>query len=330
MLNTAIVGLGWWGQELVNAVQADGVLKGNKIRFSTGVVRTLAKSIDYAATQGLVLTDDYAAMLADPEIDAVALATPHGLHEAQVTQAAQAGKHVFVEKPLAMTTVGAKGVRQACEKAGIVLALGHNRRFLPAVLALKSMVDDGTLGTILHVEGNFSNRYGFDYPKQDWRANRTESPAGGMTAGGIHMLDTLMYLCGHLSRVQAVSLRQVLKVPMDDTTSMLLRFTSGISGYLGTMTTTARNWSLYVLGTKGWAHMRDHELLDVCFVGEDVDARSFEPIDMERAELEAFADAVAGNSVYPVPLNDVVHGITVLEAITESAGRDGEPVAISD
>lgn len=143
------------------------------------------------------------------------------------------------------------------------------------------------------------------------------------------MLDTLMYLCGHLARVQAVSLRQVLKVPMDDTTSMLLRFTSGISGYLGTMTTTARNWSLYVLGTKGWVHMRDHELLDVCFVGADVDARSFEAIDMERAELEAFADAVVGKSIYPVPLDDVVHGIAVLEAITESAGRDGEAVEIS-
>ena len=150
-----------------------------------------------------------------------------------------------------------------------------------------------------------------------------------MTAGGIHMLDTLMYLCGHLARVQAISLRQVLKVPMDDTTSMLLRFTNGISGYLGTMTTTARNWSLYVLGTKGWVHMRDHEILDVCFVGEDVDARLFKPINIEQAELEAFADAVAGNSIYPVPLDDVVHGITVLEAITESARCDGKAVTIS-
>jgi len=67
----------------------------------------------------------------------------------------------------------------------------------------------------------------------------------------------------------------------------------------------------------------------VCFVGADVEARSFEPIDMERAELEAFADAVAGKSSYPVPLDDVVHGIAVLEAITESAGRDGEAIAIS-
>ena len=328
MLKAAIVGLGWWGQELVNAVQADGKPKGDRICFTTGVVRTPAKAADYAARQGLALTSDLAAVLADPVIDAVALATPHGLHERQVTLAAQSGKHVFVEKPLALTTSGAQSARRACEAAGVVLALGHNRRFLPAVLALKAMLDDGILGTVLHTEGNFSNRYGFDYADQDWRANGVESPAGGMTAGGIHMLDTMFYLFGRLARVQAVSLRRVLQVPMDDTTSMLLRFASGMSGYLGTITTTARNWSLYVHGTKGWVHMRDHELLDVCLVGGEVETRSFEPIDMERAELEGFADAVAGKLVYPVPLDDVVHGVAALEAITVSAQRDSAAVKV--
>ena len=328
MLRTAVVGLGWWGQELVNSVQADGTPKGDKICFTTGMVRTPAKVEDYAKRQGLVLTSDFAAVLADPEIEAVALATPHGLHEQQVTLAARAGKHVYTEKPLALTTRGAQEARRTCDTAGVILALGHNRRFLPAVLALKTMVDDGTLGTVLHTEGNFSNRYGFDYSDQDWRANEIESPAGGMTAGGIHMLDTMFCLFGRLAHVQALSLRQILKVPMDDTTSMLLRFACGISGYLGTITTTARNWSLYVHGTKGWAHMRDHERLDLCLVGGEVETRSFEPIDMERAELEAFADAVAGSSVYPVPLDDVVHGIAALEAISASAKDDGALVSV--
>ena len=328
MLKTAIVGLGWWGQELVNSVQADGEPKGDKICFTTGVVRTPAKVTEYADRQGLVLLSDFTAVLADREIEAVALATPHGLHEEQVTLAARSGKHVFVEKPLALTTSGAEQARRACEMADVVLALGHNRRFLPAVLALKALVDDGALGTVLHTEGNFSNRYGFDYSDQDWRANHIESPAGGMTAGGLHMLDTMFYLFGRLAHVQALSLRQTLKVPMDDTTSMLLRFASGISGYLATITTTARNWSLHVHGTKGWAHMRDHELLDLCLVGGEVESRSFEPIDMERAELEAFADAVAGKVVYPVPLDDVILGIAALEAIVASAKRDAAVVLL--
>ena len=149
-----------------------------------------------------------------------------------------------------------------------------------------------------------------------------------MTAGGIHMLDTMFHLFGRIAHVQALSLRQILKVPMDDTTAMLLRFACGISGYLGTITTTARNWSLYVHGTKGWAHMRDHELLDLCLVGGEVETRSFEPLDMERAELEAFADAVARSSVYPVPLDDVVHGIAALEAISASAKDNGALVSV--
>ena len=190
------------------------------------------------------------------------------------------------------------------------------------------MVSTGVLGTLLHTEGNFSNRYGFEYSDQNWRANKIESPAGGMTAGGIHMLDTFIYLFGTLARVQSLSLRRVIKVPMDDTTSMLLRFTSGMSGYLCTITTTARNWSLYAYGTKGWVHMRDNEVLDICLVDGEVETRTFKQIDIERAELEAFSDAVAGKMEYPVPLEDVVHGISTLEAITTSAERNGDAIEV--
>ena len=329
MLNVAIVGLGRWGQRLVGAVQEGGLPLGERIRFTRGVTRTPAKAADFANEQQLLLGDDYAAVLADRSIDAVALATPHSQHAEQITAAATAGKHVFVEKPFTMTKASAEAAVAAAERAGIVLALGHNRRFLPAMEELKSLIDDGELGTILHIEGNFSGMAGFAYRHDMWRSTAAESPAGGMTAMGIHTVDTFIHLCGKMASVRALSLRQVLQVDADDTTSVMLRFAAGQSGFLSTLQATARQWRIQVFGTKGWAHMRDHNVMDVAVVGGKPKARAYANVDIERAELEAFAEAAGGGPPYPLPLDQAVHGVAVLEAIIASAARDGAEVAVA-
>lgn len=329
MLNAAIVGLGRWGRRLVGAVQEGGQPLGERICFTRGVTRTPAKAAKFANEQQLLLGDDYAAALADPEIDAVALATPHSQHAEQITAAAAAGKHVFVEKPFTMTKASAEAAVAAAERAGIVLALGHNRRFLPAMEELKSMIDSGELGTILHVEGNFSGMAGLAYTQDMWRSTTAESPAGGMTAMGIHTIDTFIHLCGKLAWVRALSMRQVLQVETDDTTSVMLRFATGQSGFLSTLQATARQWRIQVFGTEGWAHMRDHNVMDVAAVGGKPKPRTYPKVDVERAELEAFAEAAAGGAPYPLPLEQAVHGVAVLEAIIASAARQGEQVRVA-
>src|SRR3546814_5028740 len=102
-----------------------------------------------------MLTDDYRAALADPAVAAVVLATPHLQHAEQIAAAAAAGKHVFVEKPFTLSKDSAEHAVRAAEQAGIVLALGHNRRFLPSMAELRRRIASGSLGTILHVETNF-------------------------------------------------------------------------------------------------------------------------------------------------------------------------------
>ena len=329
MLNAAIVGLGRWGQVLVDAVQAEGAPKGERIRFARAVTRTPAKVGDYARRQCLTLGDDYQAALGDPAIDAVVLATPHSQHADQIVAAARAGKHVLVEKPFTLSKAGAERAVAACAAAGVVLAPGHNRRFLPSIERLKAMIDDRELGHVLHVEGNFSGAFGLDYEPQMWRSAEAESPAGGMTAMGIHTIDSMIHLFGPIAAAQALSLRQVLRVEMHDTTSMLLRFQSGMSGYLATMTATARAWRLQVFGTKGWVHLRDQQTMDVCRVDQQPATRTFEARDIERAELEAFAVAIAGGPAYPVPPADAVHGIAVLDAIVASAAQNSAVVAVA-
>ena len=328
MLNAAIVGLGRWGQRLVNSVQRDGQPKGEHIRVIHGVTRTPSKAADFCASHDIALSDDYSAVLRESTLDAILLATPHSQHAAQIAAAAAAGKHVFVEKPLTLDKASAVTAVAACEAANVVLALGHNRRFLPAMQDLKSMVDGGELGTILHIEGNFSVPGGLDYVPGMWRATGEESPAGGMTGMGVHVTDAMIHLCGEIESVRCQSLRLVLQVDMDDTTSLLCRFANGMSGYLATLTATAHIWRLQVFGTKGWAHMRSQEIMDVCLIGEELKTRTYPATDIERAELEAFAIAAAGGAPYPLSSEDAIHNMAVFDAVLASAASDAERVEV--
>jgi predicted dehydrogenase len=328
MIRAAIVGMGRWGQRLVDSVQGEGVRASELIRFTRGYTRTASKVREYSQRRGIGLADSYDALLQDKDVDAVVLATPHSGHVGEVLEAAAAGKPVFVEKPLALTLSDAIRARQACERAGVPLAVGMNRRFFPAVRELKRLVRGGELGTLLHVEGNFSGSFGLDYDASAWRARESEAPAGGLTLMGIHVLDTMIDLLGPIRSVSAISLRQVLKIELDDTSAAMLRFVSGQSGYLSTLTATARLYRLQVFGTKGWAHLLDHEVLDVGMVGRNVERRTWAPEDAERILMEAFAQAVAGKSAYPVSIDDVIHGIASQAAFVRSAKAEGRETTV--
>jgi predicted dehydrogenase len=321
MLTAAIVGLGRWGRRLVDSVQQGGHPKGDTIRFTRGVAPTPAKIRAYADEQGLQVTEELGAVLADAAVDAVVLASPHDRHVEQIVAAAAAGKHVFVEKPLALTLAGAREAIAAANGAGVVLALGHNRRFLPATAQLKALIEAGELGTIVHVEGNFSGPFGPSFTGT-WRG-REAGVAAGLTAMGIHLCDAFIHLCGVVAAVRCQGQRPTLTNGVDDTAMALLRFRSGVSGYLSTIVTTRRQWRLQVFGTSGWACMRDHHLLDVQRADDLLQTTTYPPVDIERAELEAFAAAVAGKTAYPLPLDQAAHGAAVLEALLASADAGG-------
>jgi predicted dehydrogenase len=324
VIRAAIVGLGRWGQNLVECAQG----KGDKIRFTAGVVRTRAKARAFAETHGIALVGDYAAALADPSVDAVVLATPHTQHAEQIIAAARAGKHVFTEKPFTLTAASAHAATTACAEARRVLAVGFNWRFQPALQEIRRMLQDGRLGRLLHVEGNFNGPSVYRFPREHWRQQPEEGPAGGMTGRGVHLVDAMVYLAGHIDSVYAQSYRLALDYGLDDTTSMLLTFRNGASGYLGTFIATAECWRLQVFGSKGWAkvgsipHLHTWSLT-TCMVNAQPTVIDYPQQSTERAELEAFADAIERGTPYPCPPEDAVHGVAVLEAVVKSA-RAGE------
>ena len=329
MINAAIVGMGRWGQRLVDSVQGDGVDPSALIRFSKGVTRTPGKVADYAKQRGITLVESYAALLADPAVDAIVLATPHSEHVGQVLQCAAAGRPVFVEKPLALNLSDAQRLRAACEQAGVLLAVGHNRRFFPAMRELKNLATDGSLGTLLHVEGNFSGSFGLEYDSSVWRASEKEAPGGGLTLMGVHIFDAMIDLLGPIASVGATSLRQVLKIELDDTSAGVLRFAGGQSGYMSTLTASARLWRLQLFGTRGWAHVLDHEVLEVGMVGQAVRRLTWPAQDAERYLMQAFARALTGSAPYPVPLDDVLNGVAAMDAFVQSAAQGGAIVKVN-
>jgi predicted dehydrogenase len=214
-----------------------------------------------------------------------------------------------------------------------VLAVGFNWRYQPALREIRRMLEDGRLGRLLHLEGNFNGPSVYRFPKEHWRQQADEGPAGGMTGRGVHVVDAMLYLAGPIESVFAQSLRLTLPYGLDDTTSMLFRFTGGASGYLGTVIATAEGWRLQVLGSNGWAtvgsipHLHTWSLT-TCMVNAQPTVIDYPQTSSERAELEGFADAIEGRAPYACPPDEAVHGVAVLEAIVRSAqSGQREPIA---
>ena len=226
-LNIAVAGLGWWGKAII------GMLKdSSKVRV-VKVVDTVPAAGDWARSQGLEFTTDYAAALADPNVKGVILCTPHTMHKEQVIAAAAAKKHVFCEKPLALTRRDALAEVEACEANGVVLAVGHEHRFKPALQDLLRMVKSGELGAIQTTEATLTFELR-PLPADNWRLQKEESPGGTtMVALGIHGLDLAIAVNGPAESVLA-SLRSVAH-PTRNTLAILLNFKNGGNGVISSV-----------------------------------------------------------------------------------------------
>ena len=316
MLRAAAIGLGWWADELTQAVQG----KSEKIRVTACYSRAAENRARFCERYGTMAHETYAAVLADGDIDAVLLCTPHSLHAEQVEQAARAGKQVFVEKPFTLTEESGRAAAAACAEAGRVLAVGQNRRFAAATQEINRMLAAGEFGTPLHCEANFSNPRPLTYSPDGWRAKRTESPGGGIAGMGVHMIDAMTYFLGPVTRVQAQAKRLAVPVDLDDTTSALFEFESGATGYLGTFTACPQTvfYNLYGTGANVFAQP-DANRLTVHRANEEPAEVALTPVDTLLAELEEFADACAGGANFRVRPAEAIHTVAVMQAMVASA-----------
>ena len=325
-VRAAIVGLGRWGRSLVNAVHG----KTDAIRFTAAHTRTRASAEDFCRERGIALLDRFEDVLARTDIDAVVLATPHSLHAGQVKAAAAAGKHVHVEKPLTLDRPSAEAVVAAAKQAGIVLAVGFNRRFHPSVVEIRTRLADGRLGEVMSMMAVHTTSTGQFIPADNWRAQPDEAPGGALTAVGVHSIDHMIEFAGPVRDVLCTTGRYI-PGPSDDTTNVMLRFKSGATGLLFCSVATATTLSFTLFGTRGLAEFSRPNLMRFRFVpistvaptgpvtappDEIIETPSFDAL---NAELVAFAQSIERKTPHPVPIGQVLHGMAVFDAVVRSA-----------
>ncbi len=319
----AIIGLGWWGQKMVSVLQGAGA----DIELVRGVEPNLAAVQDFAASKGLMVTADYADALADPMVEAVVLATPHDLHEDQIAAAVAAGKHIFCEKPLALTRAGALKAVQACAAAGLQLGMGHERRWEPPIANLLARADAGDLGRVQQIEANFSHDKFLSLDPSNWRLQSHQAPAGGMTATGIHLLDLSVRLLGAAVETTVHCENLSSNLPQGDTIAAFTRFANGGTSYVSASLANPFFSRFAVFGSLGWIDIRDKAhvespdgwVVTTGFKGQPITVTEVPKAEPVRDNLVDFARAIRAGGGYPITGQQMVDTIALLEAVFTSA-----------
>lgn len=321
-VTTAIVGLGWWGRKMTDLIQG----KGRQLKLIRAVDPS-PDSRDFAATKSLRVSDRYEDVLSDPDVEAVILATPHALHASQIAGAVAAGKHVFCEKPLALTKAEAQKAVELCRAGNLVLGMGHERRFEPPIADLLRQARDGRLGRLLQIEANFSHDRFLSLDKNNWRLDPEHAPAAGMTATGIHLTDLSVKLMGRAADVRVVCAALASDMAQGDTLSAHVRFDSGGSAYISATLATPFFSRFAVFGTDGWIDIRDKAhvekpegwVITRAYKGTPIESYEVPPAEAVIDNLESFAAAVRGRAAYPITGEEMINNIALLEAITTGA-----------
>lgn len=322
MINAAMVGLGRWGQTVLNSIQG----KSTRLRIVHGVTKEPDIARDLASRHGFRLSSDIEDAIADPQVQAVLLATPHSLHVEQVRKVAAAGKPVWCEKPLALTRAEAERAVAAVREADVPLGSGNNKRCFASMRELKRVIDSGAIGEILHIEGHFSNEHSTRVTG-GWRDDPKESPGAGLTGAGLHVLDAFVNLAGPITYVDARSVSR--KPPPDprDSIAAVMEFANGATGVMGTVRAAPMFWRCHVFGTDGSAEARGEDTLIVGRIGGATQQQVFEHVDSLRVLLEAFADAIEGKAPFPVRPEQMLDVIGAFEATVKSL-EQGKPVRL--
>ena len=325
-LRVATLGIGWWSDVLADAIKRSG-----KLKIVSCYTRSEEKRKAFAAKYGCAAAASYEAILADPGIEAVINTTPNNVHLETTRAAAGAGKHVFLDKPIANTIADARALTKACRDAGVVLALGYQRRKESHFRWIRKRIDDGVFGRIVNAEANISRDRLGKIDLSSWRYTAEGMPGGVMLQIGIHYSDVLEYLIGPVKAVSGRLAQLVLPGDNPDVASLILEHESGaISTLNASYASASEYYAMNVYGKEASAYYDFHQGLRFLKRGSE---RS-DPVETEKndpivEELEEFAAAVRGGAKPEMDGERSTASLAVLLAGIKSA-REGRRVDIAE
>ena len=331
MIRIGVIGLGWWGKQIVTCLAGSP-----RFKVVAGCDIDTAMAKPFAAAHAFDLVDDYRALLKHPEVDAVAVVTPHALHEDMAVAAYAAGKQVFCEKPLALNAASAERILAACHKAGGVLGIGHERRYEPAMEEMRRLFTSGALGRILHMDANVSHNNFRKMDPSNWRRDPKHAPAGAWTALGIHLGDLFVSLAGEPTRVAARTASQIFPPPSEDFVSAEIDFENGARGRITCLSTPPFYARFTLICDQGWVEVQEGGNVDqgipssfvYCKPDGTRQTRSYDHVNTVRLNFEAWADALEGCAHYRFSNDELLANIRILDALTRSAAADGKPIVL--
>ena len=337
-----IIGLGRWAKVLTRAAQ-----KSDKLKIACGFSRSAETRNAFTQDFGIPTTTELSAMLANPDIKGVILTVPNEQHLPVAREVAQAGKHVYTEKPIADTLVDGIKLAALGRQYGIQIVVGHSARLLAGTRLMKKAIDAGELGRIVFMEGNFSNERALELTPQTWRWYKAKAPGGPLSQLAVHIFDSLHCLGGAIESISShASKLSPVGAEVDDQSMTVLKFADGKLGYVGTSWTAPGVYAIRVFGQKGLMHYEvdfgtwdtPHRLHEssTLYIQRGKDGYGKREVltlpasDMFVDELEMFADAIATGRPPELSAYNGLVAVAVVNAALRSVDESGRLIRLAD
>lgn len=325
-VRVACIGMGWWSDVL-----ADAIKRSDKIEIVACHTRSEDKRAAFARKYDCRGVARYEDILADPAIEAIINTTPNDVHLPTTRAAAEAGKHVFLDKPIANSVSDGRAITEICRKAGVILAMGYQRRRESHFRWVKQQIDAGVFGKLVNAEANISRDRLGKIDLSSWRYQAAGMPGGVMLQIGIHYADVLTYLMGPVRSVRGQFAQLVLPGDNPDVASMILEHESGALSTLNASYASASEYYLMnIYGKDSTAFYDLHGGLRLLKRGEEKAlAVPTAKNDTFVEELEEFAAAIRGNGMPEVGGDYATVSLAVVRAGILSA-REGRRVEVAE
>ena len=328
-LRFGIVGCGMVAVTHADAIaDCDGAVLGGV--FDRGAARCEA----FAAARGVRAYASYEEMLASPEIDAVCICTPSGLHFEQAKAALDAGKHVVVEKPMALNTADAEELVRHAEDAHCLLTVISQYRFYEDMVRVKRLVEEGAFGRLTLCD--LYMKYWRDpayYAGSTWRGTWTMDGGGALINQGIHGVDLMRFLLGDVRLIKGCARTLFHNIEVEDTVAAVVEYGTGTLGVIEASTAVYPGFSrrIEIHGTRGYAVLVNYALEKLCIDGEMLvdgsialdEGTSSDPTKLSHRghllQFENFVAAVKGEESLVSTARDGLEAVRLIEGIYRSS-----------
>jgi predicted dehydrogenase len=324
--------VGLFGCGSIAETHAQSYLKlGDAVRI-TGVSDVVAENTRKLAERagGARTFNNFPALLAEADVDAVDICLPHHLHRDAIIAAAKAGKHILCEKPLCLTLDEAASIRQAVAESGITLMCAHNQIFMPAVQWAKDLLNKGVLGQIYEIHTMDAFYHPWNMAGTTWRSRRETMGGGELIDTGYHPSYLLLYLASSvpLEVTAMISTYRIRTLDGEDSAQVLVRFADGSVGNIVSSWAydpPANVGKFYVVGERGYLYNKGSNL--------HYRVRGEEPVTITCPSVNTFdleiTDFIACLQEGRKPIQTELDGINVLKVILGAYRSSQEKCLVS-